>query len=884
MNTLRRLRTRFRALFKKGELDLEMEEEMRAHIELRTQANIEAGMNPGEARLAALRQFGWTESIKETCREQRGTLWLEQALQDLQYGWRTLWKSPGFTAVSVLTLTLGVGANSAVFSLVNAMLLRRSPYPDVDQLVRVQKQVRYPWETRTTITDFLDASELADWRRDNQDVIQLAPYSWGEANLSGTGEAEHVDYGAIGDSFLPVLGAQPVLGRNFLPEEDRPGGAPAALLSHGLWRRRFGADPGVLGKMIRLDGSPFTVVGVLPPSFRFREHYDVCIPFFLCAKLKGFFSPMPHAVGRLRPGVSRAQAQTAFESRYDAEQEQRRQQQEKERKKDKEHVLLANFEERPEAEVRQSMLVFLGASGFVLLIACANVGNLLLSRGASRQKEFAVRLALGASRGRVVRQLLAESLLLSLLGGLGGLLLARWGCALLRPFASGPAAAVQEVSIDGRVLALTFLVVALTGVIFGLAPAMACSHPAPQAALKEGSRSVSEGRRQRRMREGLVVLEFASAMVLLIGAGLMAKSFVSLLGVNSGFRPDRVLCLTVSLSGSKYPDARSQAAYFQEIMERVRAVPGVQAVGANPSPPFSQVGMVASGIEVEGHPAPPGNQPDWMAYGIVSPDYFRALGIPVISGRAMNDQDREGAPRVVVVNESFARRHFPKENAVGQRLKMGKDFLTIVGVVGDVRPSPSDAPQPQFLLSYLQSGTPRMTLAIRTTRDPRALAGAVRARILSLDPEQAAFGVQTLEEQLQDSLAPRRATLMLFGAFSVSALLLALVGIYGVVAYSISLRTQEIGIRMALGGQRADVLRLVLGQGLWMIAGGVLLGMAGALALTRFLASQLFALSPTDPVTFTEVTLLLAGAALLACLRPALRASRVDPMTALRCE
>ncbi len=850
-----------------------MDAEMRAHIEMQTRENIKAGMAPEEARCAALRQFGGVESIKETCREQRGTLWLEQGLQDLQYGWRTLRKSPGFTAVAVLTLTLGIGANSAVFSLVSAMLLRPLPYPAPEQLVQVQKLVRYPWETKSTVTDYLDASELSDWRRESQDVIQLAPYSGGEVNLSGAGEAERVDCGAIGDSLLPVLGVQPMLGRNFLPEEDRPGGAPVALLSHGLWTRRFGADPGVLGKSIGLDGKPYTVIGVVPPDFRFHEHYDLCIPFATCLQKQGGFQSARYSIGRLRPGVTRAQAQAALESRYQAEQ--------KGEKKD--HVLLTAFQHNMVAQVRQSILVFLGAAGFVLLIACANVGNLLLSRGASRQKEFAVRLALGAGRGRLVRQILTESLLLSFLGGLGGLLLARWGCALLRPFASGMSS-VREVSIDGRVLGFTFLVVAVTGVIFGLAPALGCSHSAPHEALKEGSRNVSQGRRQRRMREGLVALEFASAMVLLIAAGLMAKSFVRLLGVNLGFRPDKILCLTISLSPPKYPDARSQAAYFQQVIERVRALPGVQIVGASVCPPLSSVGMSAIGVEVEGHPSPAGKM-DFMLYDVANADYFRALNIHLLSGRVLSEQDQEGAPRVAVVNESFVRRYLPQENAVGQRIKwFGDRQLTIVGVVGDVRHTLSEAPLQQVYLSYRQSGMMRMSLAIRATGDPMALAGAVRAQIKSVDADQPAFRMLTLEQQLKDSLAPRRATLMLFGAFSVSALLLALVGIYGVVAYSISLRTQEIGIRMALGGQRADILRLVLRQGLGMIGGGVVLGLAGALALTRFLASQLFALSPNDPVTFTEVTLVLAGAALLACLRPALRASRVDPMTALRCE
>jgi putative ABC transport system permease protein len=862
------------ALFWKRDLDADMDAEMRAHIEMQTRENVKTGMEPEEARSAAFRQFGGVEAIKETCRDQRGILWLEQGLQDLQYGWRTLWKSPGFTAVAVLTLTLGIGANSAVFSLVSAMLLRPLPYPAPEQLAQVLKEVHHSWETKSSVTDSLDASELSDWRRESQDVIQLALYSEGEVNLSGAGEAERVDCGAIWDSLLPVLGVKPMLGRNFLPEENQPGGALVALLSHGLWTRRFGADPGILGKSISLDGKPYTVVGVLPPDFRFRDHYELCIPFVPRPRAQGFSSFEPHAIGRLRPGVTRAQAQAALEGRYQAEQ--------KGDKKD--HVLLAGFQQNMVAEIRQTMLVYLGAAGFVLLIACANVGNLLLSRGAGRQKEFAVRLALGAGRGRVVRQLLTESLLLSFVGGLGGLLLARWGCALLRPFASGMSS-VQEVVVDGRVLGFTFLVVAVTGVIFGLAPALACSHSAPHEALKEGSRNVSEGRRQRRTREGLVVLEFASAMVLLIAAGLMAKSFVSLLGVNPGFRPDKILCLTIHLTTSKYPDARSQAAYFQRVIERLRAVPGVQTVGASVCPPLSHTGMGFGGAQIEGHPFPSSKPEDMcMFYDVVASDYFRALSIPLLSGRALSDRDQEGAPRVAVVNESFARRYLPKEDPVGQRLMWGADEVTIVGVVGDVRHSLSHAPLPMVFLSYLQSGIMRMSLTLRTTGEPMALAGAVRAQIKSVDPDQPAFRMLTLEQQLKDSLASRRATLMLFGAFSVSALLLALVGIYGVVAYSISLRTQEIGIRMAMGGQRADILRLVLGQGLGMIVGGVVLGLAGALALTRFLASQLFALGPNDPVTFTEVTLVLAGAALLACLRPALRASRVDPMTALRCE
>jgi putative ABC transport system permease protein len=868
----KKLRAWSQALCRKQQLDKDMAEEMRAHLQMQTQENIEAGMAPEEARCAALRQFGGVEAIKETCREQRGTLWLEQALQDLHYGWRTLRKSPGFTAMAVLTLTLGIGANSAVFSLVNALLLRPLPYPAPERLVQVKKQVRLPWEAKSFVLEELDASELADWRRESQDVIQLAPYGGGEVNLSWAGEAERVDCGTIGDSFLPLLGVKPRLGRNFLPEEDRPGGPPVVLLSHGLWTRRCGADPGVLGKIIGVDGKPYTIVGVLPPDFRFRDHYDLFVPFVPHPREVGSSLFAPHAIGRLRPGVTRAQAQTALDGRYQAAQ-----------KGDaKSHVLLAGFQQNTVQQIRQSMLVYLGAAGLVLLIACANVGNLLLSRGANRQKEFAVRLALGAGRGRVVRQLLTESLLLSFLGGLGGLLLAHWSCALLQPLAAG-APAVRDVSIDGRVLGVTFLVVALTGVIFGLAPALACAQPAPHEALKEGSRQVSHGRRHRRLREGLVVLQFASALVLLIGAGLLAKSFVSLLGVNPGFRPDRVLGLTIELNAAKYPDARSQAAYFQHVLERLRALPGVEAVGANVSPPFCPFMRFVFSFRSQREGAP-ASKPEPVSSGIVSPDYFRALGIPLRAGRVFTDQDRQGALPVVVVNETFARSHFPNENAVGRRFPWGAGEATIVGVVGDVRQDLSQAPLPHVYESYLQSGTSRMSLLIRTAGNPMALAGLVRQIIASVDPDQPIFKMLTLEQQLRDSLASRRETLSLFWAFSVSALLLALVGIYGVVAYSISLRTQEIGIRMALGGQRADVLRLVLRQGLWMIAGGVVLGLGGAVGLTRFLASQLFALTPTDPVTFAEVTLALAAAALLACLRPALRASRLDPMTALRYE
>ncbi len=867
MNLRRTIRSRLRSLAQSRAVRREIDEELRLHLELRTAENLAAGMSPEEAARAARKRFGNLQSVREECREKRGANLGEATLQDIRFGLRMLIKRPGFTTAIVLTFGLGIGLNTAVFSAVNAVLLQPLPYPAPEQLVQVLKNAQPPWEINPEMTAMLGVRETLAWAEENRVFSQIGAYEWQGANLTGGNEAERVDCAKVSSSFLSVLGVPPMLGRGFLPEEDRPGGPAVAILSHGIWQRRFGSDTNVLGRTITLDAKPYTVVGVLAPTFHFTAQYDLLIPLALS---QGKFA-MPRVIGRLKSGVSLVQARVALDTIYQRARD----------PKEKGQVVLVGMHEHVVAGSRLSLLIYLGAVSFILLIACANVANLLLARAAQRRKEIAVRLAIGAGRLRIVRQLVTESALLAGLGAALGLLLAFWGKDLLHIFIPD----LPTLPMDARVLAFTLLLALFTGLLFGLAPAWESSRISLNEALNEDGRVTgTTGRRQHRLVRLLVLAQVGLALVLLVGAGLLAQTFLRLRGVDPGFRPDHILSMTIVLSEPKYPEARSRAAYFQHVIERLRALSGVAAVGANAMLPLTQFRMTYSGLEIEGQTAPAPGEYRFLRCGIVNGDYFRAMGIPLKKGRSFTDDDQAGEPEVALVNESFARRYFPHADPIGKRLGSGKDAMTIVGVVGDERLAVESPAEVQIYRCYLQAGAGVMSLAVRTHGDPAKLAGAVRSAVLSVDRDQPLYSLMTLDQRLADSLRPQRLNMLLVGTLGALALGLSVVGIYGVLSFSVARRTHEIGVRMALGAERGDILRLVIGEGLKLTLAGVCIGVFAALGLTRLLASLLWGVSAFDPATFAGVSALLIAVALIACWLPACRAAKVDPMTVLRYE
>ena len=786
-------------------------------------------------------------------------------IQDLRFGARILRNSPGFAATAIITLALGIGATTAIFTVVYAVLLRPLPYPEPDRLVYIRGDTWGP---------FSSGREYLAWKDRSQTLSQIAAYIEFQANLTGGIEAERVTSGTASASFFRLLGVQPVLGRLFLPEEDRAGAPPLAIISNAFWKRHFAGDPSALGRTLTLDAKSYTVIGVLPASFlvpdQYGADYDVWVP--LSANSDGAAPILVRVIGRLKPWASYEQAHAELDTILQSTL----------RKGTKRRAVVAPWHEDVTGKAKLPLLVFLAAVGFVLLIACVNVANLTLSRSAARQKEMALRLALGAGRARVLRQLLTESVLLAILGGAFGMLLALWGKDLLVAFISPNLPTLDPIHLDVRVLAFNLGLAVLTGLAFGFAPALQASKVPLNESLKETGRSTTEGRAGHRLRGLLVVFEVALAMVLLIGAGLLFRSFLRLRGMDTGFRSDRILSLSIDLTTSKYPKPRDQAAFFQQVMEKVRGLRGVESVGGGSSLPSESAGGSVTGVTIEGRPEPVN-----VVFRTVSPDYFRTLGIPLLQGRYFTDADREGWPSVAIVNKSFARRYFPDGNCLGRRVEnwdRKNDWVTIVAVVGDVRPWLETEASPEMYVSYLQAGEPRMELAVRTVGDPKDLAAAVRSLIASVDKDQPPYALTTLEELRAKWLVPRRVNMLVLGAFAALALILGCVGIYGVVSYSVSQRTHEIGIRIALGALPHDVLKLVVGQEMLLTIAGVGMGLAGALALNKVMSSLVFGVTTTDLFTYAGVSIVWILVALLACHLPARRATKVDPMVALRYE
>jgi len=800
-------------------------------------------------------------------------------LQDLRFGIRWLRQRPGFASAAVFTLALGIGACTAIFSVIDTVLLNPLPYEQGERLVLL-------WETAKDMPAIMVSyPDYLDWKEQNRVFESLGAFNrYHSANLTGTGEPERLSAALGSASVFDVLRVKPALGRNFLPSEDRRGAERVAVLGSDFWRRRFGSDPSAVGRSLTLDGQPYTIIGVLPAGVRLGSNPDVWLPLgqFVDERMMNRGNhPGLLGIGRLKPGVTleAARAQMSalaggLEKQYPASN----------------HGVGVGMDlliERVVGGVRPTLLALLGSVAFVLLIACSNVANLLLSRSVSRQREMAIRGALGARRSRLVRQLLTESLVLALLGGVLGLGLAVWGVDLIRGFGSGVLPRASDIAIEPRILAATLAVSLLTGLLFGLAPALQISGDA-QDALRGGGRGVTAGPAKRRMRAVLVAGEVALSLMLLIGAGLMANSFVRLLRVPTGFEPADILTAQVSLPEKKYAEVEQMASFYHEAVERMQALPGVEAAAAAYPVPFGEGGW-QMGLEVEGHPVhSPGDYP-LINSNIATPDYFKTLRIPLTRGRVFTEQDGRESEKVAVVNQAFVRRFWPGEDPIGKKLRTGGEpnaaWFSVVGVVGDVRRDSLASPlSPEVHFACPQMPQREMTLLARVASAPEGLVPALREAVKGVDPDQPLYAVTSLEARLSDSLDSRRFALMLIGIFAGVALLLAWVGIYGVVAYTASQRTHEIGLRMALGARRRDIARMVVVQGMTPALVGLGLGLLGSLGITPLISSLLYGVEPTDPATLTGAVIVLASAALLAGLLPARRAARVDPMIALRCE
>jgi putative ABC transport system permease protein len=867
MNWLKQLFAR-RGLY--GDLSAEIEE----HLAEKIDELVAGGMSREEATFAARREFGNVLQIEERSREVWQWPALENFFMDFRYGLRQLRKNPGFTAVAVLTLALGIGANTAIFTVIDAVLLKPLPYPDPGRVVWVAEFM--PQFSHSAVL----VPEFAAWGRVKNVFDELGAFQVTRGvNLTGGAQPERIPAGYVAPSFFPVLGIQPMLGRVFLPDEGRPGRDHIAVISYDLWQGYFNSAPNVLGRSLVLDGQTYGVIGVMPREFLHpgSSGEALWLPIAISPAVTHPASSMGFVdvIGRLKPGISITQAQAALEvatrqmdhqypppwSRYHAAA----------------HVSVTSLHNWLTRDVRPALYVMLGAVGLVLLIACANVANLLLARAVSREREMAVRAAIGAGRARLIRQMLTESTLLAFGGGGLGLLLVPLLSTILQFYV--PASAAAHPHIDLRVLAMTLGCCVLSGVIFGLAPALTASKLRLTESLKENARGFGESKAHRGLRSGMVAVQLGLSVVLLVGAGLLVRSFLLLLRVNSGIDPHNVLTAQVLLPANC--DLPQQREFYRRVLERVQTLPGVKFAAATTETPFTMFNAFGIGLTPEGEPETK------VRYcpGIVTPDYFRAMGIRLLAGRFFDGRDAEGTLPVVILGKSLARALFPGQDAVGQRVLDDGVWRTVIGVVEDTRHlGLSEQVTPELYTSYLQQPAGYMDVVVRTVSDPLSYVPALRNAVLAVDKNQPLWDVKTMDQRVSESLSTRRERLLLLGAFAILAVLIAASGVYGVTAYSVTKRTHEIGVRVAMGARRGDIMRMMMVQGLRIILLGIAGGLAGALALSRTLANFLYHTAPTDPLTFIAVALLLFGVALLAVYIPARRATKVDPMVALRYE
>jgi putative ABC transport system permease protein len=805
---------------------------------------------------------------------------METLIQDLRYGVRVLLKRPAFTAIIVLALAIGIGANTAIFSVINAILLRPLPYKNPDRISMI-------WLDNKKLgvdQDWHSYPNYMDYKEQNQSFEDMAAFNDRSFNLTGAGEPVRVTGVWATASMFPVMGVEPALGRAFAVEEEEPGKDLVVVISNGLWQRLFGADRDVVGRPINLNGVDRTIIGVMPPGFSFPEkETEIWVPLALSPQRKqarGAFSLK--AVGRLKPGVTIEQARAdmgAIATRL----------QEQYPNMAGYGVNLVPLHEQVTGKVRPALLVLLVAVAFVLLIACANVANLLLARAAVREREMAIRAALGARRSRIVRQLLTESVVLAILGGVAGLLIATWGLDVLIALSPPDTPRLEQVGVDVRVMAFTLGVSLLTGLVFGLVPALESSKPDMNESLKEGGRGSTGGRRGSRVRNLLVVSEIALSLVLLICAGLMIRSFVRLQAFDLGFNPNNLITMHVQLPGSKYRNEQQAVDFFQRLFKRLESAPGVQAAGGISSIFLSDTPNSTT-FTIEGRPPQPDAERVEVPVDGVTSNYFRVMGIPLLKGREFDDRDVIGSTPVAIINETFARRFFADEDPVGKRFVYGNPdprnpWITIVGVVADTRRTGFEkAVRPETFLPQYQNPDTALTIVARTASDPAGFANTLRGEVWAVDKDQAVYDIKTMDQTLSEMTSRRRFTMTLLGVLAGAALILAAMGIYGVISYSVTQRTHEIGIRLAMGAQTSDVLRLIVGQAARLAFEGVSVGLVASFSLTRFMSSLLYGVSATDPLTFAAISLVLTGVALGASYVPARRAMRVDPIVALRYE
>src|SRR5271157_950526 len=881
----------YRRFFRRQLAERQIDAELRFHLDQQIADYVAAGWSPEEARRRARLEFGGLDQMKEQCRDVGATHFLETLIQDGHYGLRTLRKNPGFALVAVLTLALGIGANTAIFSVIDAALLRPLPYDRPEQLVNVSTlhmngnpMIIAPdfkvWQEQSGVFDGIGALGLG-WEPP-EDMLK-GRYSQG-ANLTGSGEPAHVHVHAVTVGFFPMLGVRPILGRGFSPDEGQAGHNQVALLSAAVWRRDFGGDRNVLNKTIHLDGSLYTIVGVMPAGLLYPPG-DLWVPEVLDASNSLPQSadwPMLDVIGRLKPGVTLEKARADLEvltHRLDAQFSAGRR-----KNRSRWHVEIIPLRQLLAGDVGHLLLILLGAVGFVLLIACANLANLLLARAAARGKEVAVRAALGAGRARLVRQFLAESALLAAFGGGLGSLVGLWAERAMKQLI--PPELPADARLDPRILAFVIGVSACAVFLFGLIPALSASRVDVNEALKESGAGAGLGRGTHRLRGLLVVAETALALVLLTGAGLLARSVLRLTAVDLGFDPHHLLLGEANLPITLIDQPQRQANFFHEALERLRAQPGVEHAAATTHCPVSVFNALASGVLISGEPSPEGGKPFSLAY--VSPEIFQTLGVPLLKGRFFTEQDAGNARKVAILNESEVRSAFEGRDPVGREISLDGakgPWREVVVVVADTRNYTLErGTWPEIYIPYEQDPSLVMYFVLRSKGDPMSLAPSLRRTVASVDPNEPVTRIETMDDVVEKLVAPRRFKLILLGSFAILAVVLGAVGLYGVMSYAVTERTHEIGIRMALGAERNHVLKLVIGQGFKLTLMGVGLGVAGALALTRFLSSLLYGVKPTDPLTFGAVSLILVAVALLASYIPARRAAKVDPMVALRHE